>query len=60
MLRQPSWIWFPSIIWWTPVDWSEFLVPHWGSLNLIVHTPTDNVPIGGICHALHCPCFHSE
>jgi hypothetical protein len=27
------------------------------SLNLIVHTPTDNVPIGGICHALCCPCL---
>jgi hypothetical protein len=29
-----SWIWFPSIIWWTPVDWSDFLVPHWGVINL--------------------------
>jgi hypothetical protein len=33
-LQQPSWIWFPSIIWWTPVDWSDFLVPHWGVINL--------------------------
>jgi hypothetical protein len=41
------------------------LVPHWGSsiftmfhfsLSLIVHTPTDNIPIRGICHALRCPC----
>jgi hypothetical protein len=23
---QPSWIWFLPIIWWTPVDWSDF----WG------------------------------
>jgi hypothetical protein len=30
-LWPPSWICFPSIIWWTPVDWSDFLVPHWGS-----------------------------
>jgi hypothetical protein len=49
-LRQPSWIWFPMIIWSTPVDWSDVLVPHWGSsiitmfhfpLNLIFRTPTD-------------------
>jgi hypothetical protein len=25
--------------------------------NLIVHTPTDNVPIGGICHAMCRPCL---
>jgi hypothetical protein len=38
------------------VDWSDFLVAHWGSsmftmfhfsLNLIFHTPTDNFPLGG-------------
>jgi hypothetical protein len=61
-LRQPSWIWFPSIIWRTPVDLYDFLVPHWGSsiftmFHFSVHTPTDNVPIGGICHALRCPCL---
>jgi hypothetical protein len=48
------------------IDWSDFLVAHWGSsiftmfhfsLNLIFHTPTDNFPLGGICHALCCPCF---
>jgi hypothetical protein len=49
------------------VDWSDFFVPHLGSsiftmfhfsLSLIVYTPTDNVPIGGICIAiaLRCPC----
>jgi hypothetical protein len=27
------------------------------SLSLIFHTPTDNFPLGGICHALRCPCY---
>jgi hypothetical protein len=27
------------------------------SLSLIFHAPTDNFPLRGICHALHCPCF---
>jgi hypothetical protein len=35
--------------------WVIFTMFHF-SLNLIVHTPTDNVPIS-ICHALRCPCF---
>jgi hypothetical protein len=48
------------------VNWSDFLVAHWGSsiftmfhffLSLIFHIPTDNVPLVGIWHALHCPCF---
>jgi hypothetical protein len=26
------------------------------SLNLIFHIPTDNFPLGDICHALHRPC----
>jgi hypothetical protein len=45
---------FPTNAW---VDWSDFLVAHWGSsiftmfhfvLNLIFHTPRDNFPLGGM------------
>jgi hypothetical protein len=48
------------------VDWSILFVAHWGSsiftifhfsLNLIFHVPTDNFPLGGICHALRSPCL---
>jgi hypothetical protein len=64
-LRQPSWIWLPSIIWRMPASTDQnFFVAHWGSsiftifhfsLNLIFHIPTDNFPLGGICHALRSP-----
>jgi hypothetical protein len=30
------------------------------SLNLIFHTPTDNFPLGSICHVLHCPCCYLQ
>jgi hypothetical protein len=35
LLRLPSWIWFPSIDFLTNawVDWSNFLVAHWGGGN---------------------------
>jgi hypothetical protein len=51
------------------VVWSDFMVTHWGSsiftmfhfsLNLIFHSPTDNFPLGGICHALRCPCYYGQ
>jgi hypothetical protein len=56
LLWQPSWIWFPSIIWRTsaltsPIfGWliggsSSFTKFHF-SLNLIFCTPTDNFPLG--------------
>jgi hypothetical protein len=35
---------------------SIFTMLHF-SLNLIFHTPTDNFPLGGMCHALRCPCL---
>jgi hypothetical protein len=51
------------------VNWSNVFVAHWGSsiftiyhffLNLNFHIPTDNFPLGGICHALCSPCLYHE
>jgi hypothetical protein len=52
LLWQPSWIWFPVVHWWSSI----FTMFHF-SLSLIFHAPTDNFPLGGICHTLRCPCL---
>jgi hypothetical protein len=66
LLWQPFWIWFLSIsdeclstgpIFLCLIGGSLIFTMFYFSLNLIVQTPTDNVPNGGICHALRCPCF---
>jgi hypothetical protein len=65
LLRQRSWIWFPSIIWQTPASTGPIFwwligghqfSPYFTSPQALSSIYL-NFPLGGICHALRSPCL---